>query len=308
MRILVTGAFGYVGGRVARALRQRGAEVVLSGRSVPSKARWARDFDVRIGDLAAGNVSSLAEGIDVLVHLAALPAGMANADPTAAFAVSALATRKLIGECLNRGATRFIFASTAAVYGPNPLGSVTELTRTCASDAYSACHLAGEAFCNEANRIAGRPFAVALRLANVYGVAVTEPERGSPVHNDLCRLAAREGTISLRSSGEQSRDLVWIEDVAQAIWLTATTPDARMGEPLFNLGGGLRMTVAELAERVAAIAGHRLGKQVEVRRPRGEPLPGFDYSIERLSRLGYRPSVRLDEETNSLLTALLGAS
>lgn len=308
MRILVTGAFGYVGGRVAVALRRHGAEVVLSGRKLPEDAGWAHDFEARLADLAAGSVTGLTRGMDVVVHLAALPPGAANADPAAAFAVSALATRRLLTESRREGVGRFLFASTASVYGPEPVGVVSELTRTWPVDAYSASHLAGEAFCHEANRSDGRPWAIALRLANVYGTALASPERSAPVHNDFCRLAARSGAITLKSSGEQSRDLVWVEDVAQAIWLLANAPETSIAEPLYNVGGALRLTVAELAARVAGIATRRLGRKVEVIKPVGDPIPGFDYSIERLARLGYTPSARLDEETDALLGMLLGAS
>lgn len=308
MRILITGAFGYVGGRVAVALRRRGAEVVLSGRRVPEDARWAADYETRLFDLAAGDAMGLTRGIDVVVHLASLSPAAANADPAGAFTLSGLATRRLITDSLAEGVTRFLFASTASVYGPAPVGVVTELTRAWPADAYAASHLAGEAFCNEACRKLGKSWAVAMRLANVYGAALTSPERTAPVHNDLCRLAVRSGAITLKSPGEQSRDLVWVEDVAQAIWVLATTPEAALGEPLFNVGGALRVTVAELAAKVAAIASKRLGKTIGVVKPAGEPTPGFDYSIERLARLGYTPTSRLEEETEALLAMLGGDS
>ncbi|MBE7480991.1 MAG: NAD(P)-dependent oxidoreductase [Polyangiaceae bacterium] len=309
MRVLITGAFGYLGGRIAEAMKQHGASVVLSGRRLPPAAEWVRKFELRLTELTdEAALQKLPLGVDVVLHLASLSPAASAADPAAAVAVSGLATRSLLAASRAAGVRRFLFASTASVYGPEAAGVVDEQSRIWPVDTYSAAHVVGEAFCQELNRAVGRPFAICMRLANVYGAALEDPRRTAPVHNDLCRQAATGTQIELATPGTQHRDFVWVEDVAQAARILGGLDDGDVGEPLYNVGGGMTLTVAALAARVAERAGRRLGRSVPVVKPSGPERPRFEYSIARLARHGYTPSDHLDQETDRLIDALVGGA
>src|SRR6185437_3000892 len=169
VRVLITGAFGFLGGRLAEGLRAAGAEVVISGRRVPRSAEaWAHGFEVRLGDLLDADVPArLMRGVDAVIHLASLDENEAVQTPELALAVSGDATRRLAAAARAAGASRFVFFSTFHVYGPTAPNVIDEETPTKAAHPYSIAHLAGEGYCRQAY-LAGFP-AVVLRVSNGYG-------------------------------------------------------------------------------------------------------------------------------------------
>ncbi len=324
MRVLVTGAFGFLGGRLAEHLRAGGAEVVLSGRAIPERAAsWAEGFEVRLADLQdPAQIRALPRGTDAVVHLASLDEHEAAADPERALVISAGATRRLLDATRASGGTRFVFFSTFHVYGPTvtmggaqgpphaPLVRqvIDEDTPTRAAHPYSIAHLAGEGFCRQAHA-AGLP-SVILRVSNGYGAPTrVDVDRWTLAHNDFCRQAVRTGRIVLKTSGAQPRDFVWVGDVARAAELILAAPREALGEGVFNVGGSHSLSILALAELVRARATLALGREVTIERPVSSggdaPIPPVTLSVARLRALGYAPTDRLADETDRLLRLLL---
>lgn len=310
MRVLLTGAFGFLGGRIAEHLRAGGAEVVLSGRSIPPRAAgWAQGFTVRLGDLLdPAQIGALPGGLDAVIHLASLDENEAAADPEQALLVSAGATRRLLAAAREAGASRFVFFSTFHVYGPSaPHGPtrIDEDTPPRAAHPYAIAHLAGEGFCRQAHA-AGLPCAI-LRVSNGYGAPTrADVDRYTLAHNDFCRQAVRAGRIVMKTPGAQQRDFVWVGDVARAAELVLEAPREALGEGVFNVGGERSLSILALAELVQARARSVLGREVAIERPPGEgaPAPPVELSVARLRRLGYAPADRLADETDRLLRLL----
>lgn len=308
MKVLLTGGFGYLGGRLALGLRARGHEVVLAGRRVResgSLGMATAAFDVlsSVDDLR-GVVR--AHAADTIVHLAALDEIEAVRDPDLAVRVSGEGTRRLIEACKGEGLSRFVYFSTFHVYGRWFPSRIDEDTATKASHPYAVAHLAGEGFCREANETGG-PSCVVFRMSNGYGApADLAVERWTLVHNAFCKEAVTKGTVTLASSGTQRRDFVWLDDVAQATDLALRASREALGESVFALGGGKTLTIFELASVVAARATEKLGREIPVVRPSSGPeSPDFTYAIDRLRALGYRPNDRLADETDTLLARLV---
>lgn len=307
VRVLVTGGFGFLGGRLALGLKARGHEPVLIGRRVRPSGTFglphaALDVLSPVEDLRA---TLRHFGVEAIVHLAALDEVEAVRDPELALRVSGEGTRRLIEAAQAEGHPRFVFFSTFHVYGRAFAPRIDEELPAKASHPYAIAHLAGEGYCRQANELAG-PRCVVFRFSNGYGApADLAVERWSLAHNGLCREAVTNGTVTLLTPGTQRRDLVWLDDAAQATDLVLRAPTALLAEPVFNLGGGRAITIVELANVVAARASRLLGKEVRVTRPsEGQPTPPFEYSIERLRALGYEPHDELVRETDVLLDRL----
>jgi UDP-glucose 4-epimerase len=312
VRILVTGAFGYVGGRVARALRLHGHELVLAGRAIPA---WAPESFPgaalrRVDVLDASQVAAATRGVDAVAHLAALNERESAADPALAIRVREIGTRTVLRAAMSAPVTRVVFFSTFHVYKPDTGRVIDEASPIGPIAAYGAAHVAGERACREADRELDRPLAVILRISNVYGAPVhTAVDRWTLAHNDFCLQAVRSRKIVLQGPGSRQRDLVWVEDVAQATQVVLAADQTRLVDPTFNVGGGTTMAIAELAEVVRDRAEQLLGVPIVVESPGGPEDGGrFVYSIQRLRGLGYEPRDALVRETDALIEMLRAGS
>jgi len=305
VRLLVTGAFGYLGGRLATAWARDGFDVVLSGRRVPASAAWSQAFEVRLGDLTSPrDIAALTDGVDAVIHLAALDEHEATADRARALAVSGEATGALLDASAASGVSRFVFFSTYHVYSPRPGEPIDEHTATSPSHPYAVAHVAGERQTFEKR---GGLDAVVLRVTNGYGAPMTaDVDRWTLAHNDFCRQVARDGQIVLKTPGLQHRDFVWVEDVARATALVLRAP-ASVLHPVYNLGSNTSRSIASVAELVRARAQERLGRPIGLERPpAADPTETpVSYSIDRLERLGFKPSDGMTEETDRLLALLV---
>jgi UDP-glucose 4-epimerase len=307
VKVLLTGAFGYLGGRIALALPH---EVVLGARTVPLWTRSmfptseVRTLDVLDEEQAAAAVA----GMDAVVHLASLDENEASRDPDLAVQVSGAGTRKLLAAARRAGVKRFIYFSTFHVYGPAATAPITESSPVKPVHPYALSRLVGEGYCYQSNREQAAMRSLVVRMSNGFGAPVdASVDRWSLAHNDFCRQAAADGRIVLKTSGLQHRDLVWVEDVAQAVSLLLDTPAPE--HDLFHVGGGASISMFDLAVRVQHVAERVLGRSVEIERPAPlahETSVPVLFSVERLRSLGYVPRDGLDAETERVLTLLGG--
>ncbi len=161
MKILVTGATGKVGSRLAKRLGKRGDQVRAL---VRDKAR-AADLDVElvVGDLLdAGSLAAAVSGVDAVVHCAAFFRG---ATPEQAQAVNDVGTRHLAEAARAAAVKRFVFTSTGLVYGPSDGRLVGEDAACAPIAAYPVSKLAAERFLFGLDGLA----VYVLRLPFVYG-------------------------------------------------------------------------------------------------------------------------------------------
>ena len=307
MRVLITGGFGYLGGRLARALATDSErDIVLGTRAPAGSPAWLPG--ARVVTMTWGSIPDLAracEGVDVVVHLAGLSADASEADPTLSRDVNGTYSERLALGAARAKVGRIIYASTARVYA-NPLaGEVTERSPTTSSHPYATSHRAGEEAILSAHA-RGDLAGVVVRLSNAYGPpAHPDAPCWELLVPDLARQAAVEGRMTLRTPGLQRRDFIPISEACRAVEHLMYVPGHALGEePLFNVGGEWAPTVLEMAlliqDRCEAFAGRR----PPLERPAGpadETTPNLEYRIERLRATGFAPSASRVQEIDDLL-------
>jgi len=306
-RLLVTGGFGYLGGRLALALRRQWpeAEVLLGARPGTARPAWASDFAVTRMTLGDWPVPPDAlEGVELLVHLAALNEHRCHVAPLEAMRVNVLGTHQLLDAAADAGVQRVVYVSTFHVYAKAAGGRIHEGSPTRSSHPYSYSHRAAEDVVDHFRDRHGIEGLV-LRLSNAFGApAGPEANRWTLLFNDLCRQAVTTGRLVLNSSGLQHRDFIPMSDATSAIIHMARNPHL-WDDGLYNLGSGSSLSVLDAAESVARVQAEMTGNPplpVETRAGAGsEAVAPFIYDISKLARAGFVPKADMDHELRGCL-------
>lgn len=293
MRVLVTGAGGYVGGGLVQSLTAAGWEVHALVREE------APFLDVRQTVAELGHDRAAAapafQGVDAVVHLAGENEIEAARSPAASLASTVLATENVVENAAAAGVARLVYMSTVHVYGGRMVegATLTEDLRPEPAATYAISRLASE---HLASSLRSRDGVVVLRLTNSVGPpANAEVDRWTLVTNDLCRQGALTGRLELRSSGVQWRDFVALRDVHAAIG--AACQENVLPPGTYNLGSGRPLTVRALAELVQDAFEDLTGDRPELHAPDPDPVTPRPYtvSVERAAGHGVRARTPISE-------------
>jgi UDP-glucose 4-epimerase len=300
MRILITGGFGFIGGRLAVHLTQAGHQIVLGSRITNKAPAWLPQAEVaQIQWQDAKSLVHTCQGIDLVIHAAGMNAQNCAANPVAALEFNGVATSRLVEAAMRASVPRFIYLSTAHVYDSPLTGTITENTCPRNLHPYATSHLAGEVAVLGANQ-RGQISGSVLRLSNAFG---------APVHsnvncwmlliNDLCRQAVETHKLVLQTNGLQQRDFISMVDVCrvseQLVLSKADLPC--MG--IFNVGAGQSQTVLEMALIIQQRCKQVLGFEPALLRPTNdinEAPPLLHYQTNRLTPIA--------NDTNASITEL----
>jgi nucleoside-diphosphate-sugar epimerase len=298
---LVTGGCGFIGSNIARHLCERGAAVrVLDNLATGNRRNLAELLSAGRIEFVPGDVRDPAAaraacaGVRCVLHLAALPSVAGSVeDPWRSHAVNLSGTVNLLMAARDAGAERFVFSSSAAVYGNAPELPKRETMHPAPLSPYAVQKLAGEHYGRIFHGLYGLK-TYALRYFNVFGPRQNPRSQYAaviPMFIEACR-AGRPPVID--GDGEQTRDFIFVEDVVRANLACCAAPDAAAGG-VFNIARGDRLTVKALARLVAAATGR------STLAPRhGPPRPGdvrdSQADIARAQTLlGWRPQVSLED-------------
>jgi UDP-glucose 4-epimerase len=305
-KVLITGGFGYLGGRLAQFLTsQRDYEVLLGSRRQTQPPSWLPQAKVvqTLWD-SPQSLEEICFDVDVIVHLAGMNAQDCAVDPAAALEVNAVATVRLVQTAIQQRVKRFIYMSTVHVYGSPLTGVITEETKPAPAHPYAISHQAGEdavLATHQSEEMEG----IAVRLSNAYGAPADKNANcWMLLVNDLCRQAATSERLVLRSAGLQKRDFIPLHDVVRAISHFIELPFDRSGEGIFNLGGEAPYRIIDLAELIAVRCGVVLGYRPEVEGPDsvlGESSPELNYKIDKLKETGFSLNGNIVNEIDATL-------
>ncbi|OGH00616.1 MAG: hypothetical protein A2600_07960 [Candidatus Lambdaproteobacteria bacterium RIFOXYD1_FULL_56_27] len=305
MKVLVTGGFGYIGGRLCLHLRQTGHQVTLtSRRAARDWPQWAQGFEVKPADTADPKaLAELCRGQDALIHLASLNEVYCGQDPVRAVEVNSLETLRWV-LAAQKQVGRFLYFSTAHVYQAPLVGVIDESHPCRPRHPYAYSHRAAEDYVLSSFD-QGHFSAAVIRLSNCFGTpADAAVDRWTLLVNDLCTQAVKEKKLVLRSTGLQQRDFVTMADVLAGTEHLLTVEAARLGDGLFNLGSGRSVSIWEMTQRIARRAEVLLGVPLPIERPLPEPgaqEPGLEFRIEKLKATGFEPTNLWDPEIDQTL-------
>ena len=302
--VLVTGATGYVGGRIVTYLMQCGFEVVLATRRKEDSLEQLSNALVRRIDwTSADSLQNVCADIETVVHLAAMNEIESANNTVAALDVNTKASMMLLEASINTGVKRFIYFSTAHVYGVHMHGVIDERVLPRPLHPYAITHKFSEDFVLAAHDL-GRIQGVVLRLSNAFGVPANHyMDRWTLLVNDLCRQAVSTGVLRLKSDGKQWRDFITLTDVARATHHLLPCNLEQVEDGLFNLGGHMPMTVYAMASRVAMRWQLLTGRLIDIvcGQAAGNDFPALDYRCDKLLATGFSLTSPIDEEIDNTL-------
>jgi UDP-glucose 4-epimerase len=306
-RVLVTGGAGFIGSATVDELLAAGAGDVLviddmvRGRPENLSAALATGR-VRLvrGDICDRPLmKELVEDCDTVFHMAALRITQCAAEPRRAIEVMVDATYDLLEQCVAQNVRKVVVASSASVYGMAERFPTREDhhgydNRTL----YGAAKMFGEGLLRSFNDMYGLDY-VALRYFNAYGPRMDIHGRYTEVLiRWMERLAAGEAPI-IFGDGRQTLDMIHVADIARANVLAARAPAS---DVVLNVGSNTETSLAELAERLAAVMGApRLAPLHEAERA-VNPVPKRLADISAAEALiGWTPQLSLDAGLGSLV-------
>lgn len=304
MRILITGGFGLIGGRLAQHLQQAGHQIILGSRNVGNPPDWlpqAEVVQVSWNDNRA--LEQICNRVDVVIQAAGMNAQDCATDPLTALEFNGLTTARLLEAAIRAGVKRFIFLSTAHVYASPLVGSISEDTCPRNLHPYATSHLAGEHAVLSASQ-RGRIEGVVLRLSNAFGVPVHKDVNcWMLLVNDLCRQAVTERSLTLRSAGVQRRDFVTLRDVARAVSHVIDLSRKQLSDGVMNIGGAWTPRVIDMVGLIQVQCSATLGFVPDIISPSGdgEITLDLDFKIDKLLASGYELSGNAVAEIDATL-------
>jgi UDP-glucose 4-epimerase len=269
VRILVTGAAGFIGSHLVDAFLERGDEVAMVDHLSRSPRPWVTSALNRGAQLHVADVRELPvldtafvhARPEVVLHLAAqVDVRRSVVDPGFDAQVNVAGTVSVLEAARRAGARRVILASTAAVYGDPPDVPTAESAPIAPLSPYGTSKAAAEWYLGQYARLHGIS-TLALRMANVYGPR-QDPHGEAGVVAIFTGAAGERRPVTVFGDGAQTRDYVFVGDVVQA-WVQAAESDV---QGALNVSTGRETSLLELVAALDVEPVHEAGRPGEVAR------------------------------------------
>jgi UDP-glucose 4-epimerase len=288
---IVTGGAGFIGSTLTRLLLERGYAVrVYDDLSSGSHDHLAGlDLELVTGDVRdLDSLQRACAGADTMFHLAA-GAGVVDSieNPIENFDLNARGTLLALWAAKQAGVGRFVFSSSNAPLGDNAYPA-SEDKPVAPLSPYGAGKATGEAYCSAFFGAYGFE-AVAVRFSNAYGQRSALKSNVIPLF--IRRIMAGQ-PLTIYGDGSQTRDFVFVSDLANGLIRAAETP--AVGGEIFQLASGVETSLNELVARLSEVSG--VTPQLRHEPPRaGEIQRNYSLVDKARERLGHAPQVSLAE-------------
>lgn len=299
MRILVTGAAGFIGSHLCEKLLTNNHQVVGVDSFIGPTPQHLKQENIRNlvsnpkftfhnVDLLTADLDGLLKDIDTIYHLAGIPGVRASwgkdFDPYVTNNIHV--TQRLLEAAKNHPIHKFIFASTSSVYGEMS-GKIKEDASLFPLSPYGITKLTGEHLCNVYRNVHGVPI-VKLRFFTVYGPR----QRPDMAFHRFIKQILKGDPLTAFGDGTQSRDFTYIDDCIDGIE-ALLDKDHVIGET-FNIGGKERATVNEVISTIERLSGEK-AKIIYLPKINGEPKHTWADIANATSILDYHPKISLEQ-------------
>ena len=302
-RVLVIGGAGYIGSALlpkllAKGYRVRLLDLLIYGSKPIDELVNHPNLEIMQADFRqVDKVVEAMRNVDAVVHLGAIVGDPACAlDEELTIEVNLMATRMIAEVAKGSNVSRFIFASTCAVYGANP-ATLDERSALNPVSIYARSKIASERVLTKMADSAFGP--TLLRFGTIYGLSGRT--RFDLVLNLLTAKALAEGRITI-FGGDQWRPFVHVDDAAEAVLRTVEAPLSLVGNQIFNVGSDEQnYTILQIGELVA-----RLVPGTEVV-SEGTDTDPRDYKVsftKLVNTLGFAPRWSVEQGIKQVIKAL----
>ena len=238
MKILITGASGYLGGRISSFFSTMSKyEIILASRravKIPNNFKNIKVIQINWKD--EESISNACKNIDVIIHTAGMNAQDCYINPKEANNVNGIYTARLVENAILNKVKKIIYFSTAHVYNSPLKGIITEDVKPKNKHPYSTSNLAGEKSVIQAH-LSGKIQGVVLRLSNCIGAPKdVNSNCWMLLVNDLCKQIIEHQKMKLNTDGKQLRNFITITDVCRVVNLIIDLNFKSNENTIFNVG------------------------------------------------------------------------
>lgn len=255
MKILISGANGYIGGQLATYLSKNKADysLRLACRNINSSTvpKLSNTEVVEIKLDNKENLEKICKDVDLVIHLAGMNAKQCIDNPEKANEVNVDGTENILNAAVKNGLKRFVYLSSIHVYNSTQLDNLIEESDRKSSHPYALSKIAAEDIVLSANK-KNDIEVVVIRLSNAIGVP-HHPDVNCwmLLANDLCYQAVHHNKLILReSSGKEVRNFISMSETINAIEHLVNLPKEKLGNGIFNVGVNESMTLLEMSKLI----------------------------------------------------------
>ena len=304
-RVLITGGFGYLGGRLVQFLSETGFQVVLGTRNTSNPPDWLPEAEVV--KLLWDDENALVDACrktNIVIHAAGMNAQDCAKNPVDALAFNGVATARLVQASIRSGVSKFIYFSTAHVYCSPLTGEINVQSCPRNLHPYATTHLAGEHALLSAAQGDNGLTGIVLRLSNVIGRPVSiDANCWTLLVNNLCKEVVVSQATTIHGNPNDVRDFVSMSTVVKVCAYLIENHHSPASQ-LHNIGSGQAVTIRQMAEIISERAKIQFGCLPELRisNPTSVVSTGLSYVTTpfKCARLGDE-WVALSEEIDKLL-------
>lgn len=296
MKVLVTGAAGFIGSHLCERLIKDGHRVIGLDAFIPYYPRAIKErnlenlknhtnFEFYEWDLRTADLSEVVKGVDFICHQAAMAGLMKSWSEFELYmSCNLLGTQRLLEAAKNSKTKRFIHISTSSVYGRVATGDEKSKPRPISP--YGITKLAAEHLCLAYYENFGLPVTI-LRYFSIYGPR----QRPDMAYHIFIKSLLLDEPIYVYGDGNQSRGNTYIDDCLDGTLLAFEK--GRVGE-IYNIGGGEEVSVNEVLEILQELMGKQARVEYKASRPGDQQRTLAN--IEKAKReLGFTPQVSIVE-------------